>query len=226
MALGEQGNMFWRMPSRIWSGRTVYIIGGGPSLEGFDWEPLQKERVIGCNDAYQLGQWVDVCCFGDLVWYTDFHQEQLQSFSGLICSFAADPSEVDSYAKRRVRWLKRNCTPNVLETRTQRIGWYGHTGASAINLAIQFGAKRIVLLGFDMKMKKDKGNWHTNRKNFSGMKDGQGPRPALYKRFTKGLVLLKAHVDAFGGIEILNAGPDSALEIWPKVELKEVLCQS
>lgn len=54
----------WRVPP-IWSGGTAWIIGGGPSVKDLDLSPIHQYRVIGVNNAYQFGHWVDACWFGD-----------------------------------------------------------------------------------------------------------------------------------------------------------------
>lgn len=52
-------------PPKIWRGQTVFIIGGGPSINDTPLHLLHGRRVIGVNNAYLLGPWVDVCWFGD-----------------------------------------------------------------------------------------------------------------------------------------------------------------
>ena len=37
----------------MWKNRTVYIVGGGPSLKDFDWSLLNDKRVIAINRAYE-----------------------------------------------------------------------------------------------------------------------------------------------------------------------------
>ena len=54
----------WK-PPKIWKGGTAYIIGGGPSVNDADLSLIHDRRVIGVNNAYSLGGWVDVCWFGD-----------------------------------------------------------------------------------------------------------------------------------------------------------------
>ena len=53
------------IPPQIWKGQTVFILGGGPSLNEANLDLIHDRRVIGVNNAYQLGSWVDVCWFGD-----------------------------------------------------------------------------------------------------------------------------------------------------------------
>ena len=52
-------------PPKIWEGQTAFIIGGGPSINDLDMDLIKDRRVIGTNNAYQMGGWVDICWFGD-----------------------------------------------------------------------------------------------------------------------------------------------------------------
>lgn len=141
-------------PVEIWEGLTVFIIGGGPSLKGFDYGPLHGEKVIGCNDAYQLGDWVDICYFGDNAWYIEEHREKMESWKGLKITCA--PSLM-SYPE--VFWMERK--PRGMWPNKNWIGWFFSTGASAVHLAMKLGAKCIVLLGFDMNRGgRGEVNWH------------------------------------------------------------------
>jgi hypothetical protein len=40
------------LPSNCWAEDTCFIIGGGPSLEGFDWSRLEGYKVLGINKSF------------------------------------------------------------------------------------------------------------------------------------------------------------------------------
>jgi len=96
------------------------------------------------------------------------------------------------------------------------IGSGGNSGFQALNLAVQFGAKRIVLVGYDMRV--DAGlHWH-------------GAHPHGLNNPSAGSVMRwAATLDAQApllkrlGVEVLNASPVSALKAYPKVRLEDVL---
>ncbi len=52
-------------PPKIWKDGTAFILGGGPSLNEVNFDLIKNERVIGVNNTYRLGAWVDVCYSGD-----------------------------------------------------------------------------------------------------------------------------------------------------------------
>jgi len=51
--------------SPIWKGQTVYLIGGGPSLKGFDWNRLRNKKSIAINKAIKF--WPEA----DAMYWTD-----------------------------------------------------------------------------------------------------------------------------------------------------------
>jgi len=193
----------------MWDGATVFIIGGGTSLESFDWSRLYDRHCIGCNDAYMLGAWVEICYFGDWRWY-DIHKDKgLMEYKGLRVTCAEHPI-VDP------KILNLNRRPvGIYEA--PLIGWNYSTGGSAINLAIQLGAKNIILLGFDMKLgKSGEANWHPNLKN--------GPNPTVYERFMEGMRTIDiVRKKKFSHVNIFNVNDDSDLDVFPFLTLEEAL---
>src|SRR5690606_39137386 len=79
-----------------------------------------------------------------------------------------------------------------------------HGGHHAINLAVLFGVKRIVLLGYDLHRREPGGyNWHNRHKRPSPAHN-YGP---VYRADLEATApLLKA-----AGVEVLNGNPQSAL---------------
>tara|TARA_R100001244_G_scaffold47793_2_gene42607 strand:- start:2216 stop:2557 length:342 start_codon:yes stop_codon:yes gene_type:complete len=103
----------------------------------------------------------------------------------------------------------------ILVGRAGVLGWGGNSGFHALNLAVQFGADRIVLVGYDMRV--DRGtHWH-----------GQHPQ-GMNNPSEKNVVRWRNAVDdaapmlAGLGIEVLNASPISALTAYPKVSFEDV----
>lgn len=218
----------WQAPV-LWPDNTVVIIGGGPSLKQMDLTRLRRRhrapgvRVIGCNDAYALGEdTVDLCYFGDDTWYWIHNRDWVEvkghrdeSHPGLL-----------QFGGLKVTCSNRNlgdATVMQLERRpfglykAPLIGWYLNTGVSAINLAIMLGAKRIVLLGFDMKLSSSQQpNWHENL-NY--------PKPVAntYDGFLRCAKRMAADLDRHKSVEVINCSPDSALEVFPKARFEDIV---
>jgi hypothetical protein len=96
------------------------------------------------------------------------------------------------------------------------IGWGGNSGFAALNLAVQFGAKRIILVGFDMRL--DRGiHWH------GAHSDGlHNPNHGVVLRWRRVIDQVAPTLAALG-VTVLNASPVSALQAYPKVDFAEAL---
>lgn len=226
----------WWTPPTFWKGATVYVIGGGSSLRDMDWSRLHGKQVIGCNDAYMLGEKVvDVCCFGDMGWFKTHINRQVRVSERAAKWTGLKPGQLMGPGLSQFKGLKVTCCRNValmnppprgilimdwrpigLVLTPGRLGWNLSTGACSINLAVIFGATRIVLLGFDMHLGEDgASNYHPNLKD--------PPNAAIYDKFRAGFEALDRGIKKHGGIEVLNATPGSAMDIFPIVERDEVL---
>ena len=200
----------WTVP-KMWLDSTAYILGGAPSLLKENLSLIHNERVIGVNDAFRLGDWVDVCWFGDVRWF-DWNKEELKKFKGLVaccCPRLADKNDW-------VKVLSRG-KPQGIEPRPDFISWNKSSGGSAINLAIHFGVRRVVLLGYDMKPNEDgKDNWHDNHKV-------KNNTTLPYPRFLQSFPIIVRDAERMG-VEIINTSMDSLIDekYVRKMPLEEV----
>lgn len=96
------------------------------------------------------------------------------------------------------------------------LGWGGNSGFHALNLAVQFGVKRIALVGFDMRC--DKGlHWHGSHE-----KGLNNPTPGNVERWRR-VTDAAAPVLAALGVSVINCSPISALTAYPKMSLSEAM---
>jgi hypothetical protein len=225
----------------MWDGGTCFIIGGGPSMPyqfnvpeeiiGHVMEgrmtphayseymiPLHDKHVIGVNNAYQIGMWLDVLFFGDYSWYL-VHRRRLAEWPKVkvTCTPRFDGGDRD---REGIKYLQKdNEHKHGISQNKYKLAWNANSGAATINLAAYFGVKRIVLLGFDMCLNDNSiSHWHGSHKD----KGGKTKRVPPFGRHLKGFP--KIAEDAKGlGIEILNASPKSAIKDFKKIHVKEVL---
>lgn len=199
---------FWTA-SKIWKDSTAFILGGGPSVLEADLSLIKNKRVIGVNNAYKLGDWIDICWFGDSDWY-EWHKEKLVNFSGMIIHCA------DRHIERPNTKCLRRGEPNGIDIRPTHVSWNNNSGASAINLAYHLGVKRVVLLGFDMqKTKHGQNNWHNDHPK-------RNPMWNPYPQFLKSFDIIKIDAERLN-FEIINATENSALTHFPKIPLEKLI---
>lgn len=96
------------------------------------------------------------------------------------------------------------------------LGGMTNSGAQALNLAIQFGAGRAILVGFDMTLEHGI-HWHGRHQ--AGLNN---PRQASVDRWRAELDAQAPLFDKMG-IEVLNASPISRLTAFRRVTLQEAL---
>jgi len=137
----------------LWLDEDVFVIGGGESLKGFAWDRLKDKNTVGANDAFRLGPEVcKVCIFGDASWWqaVKFPLQAYGTAGGRVYSIS---STTQHWKIPYVHQLTR--TSKGLQEGTH-LAWNLSTGAAAINLALNLGAARVFLLGYDM----GGGHWH------------------------------------------------------------------
>lgn len=199
------------MIPRIFEGRAVAIIAGGPSLVGFDFGTLAGCNTIAINRAYEFVPDATVLWWSDAIFFRK-HKEALHAHaapykaSGQL-NYAKD--ELGASIHQYIFTGHEGFDPDPGNLR------HGNNSAfSATHLAAHLGAQTIVLFGVDMKHGKD-GATH-----FHGghgvihieqvMTDHMLP---LFRSLAKPLRRL--------GIDVINANPDSALELWPMCSAHE-----
>jgi len=188
---------------------SIYIIGGGPSVAETNLDLIKDKFVIGTNAAFYLGEWIDVCFVLDCRFYK-WRQDDLEKWPNRIITTCP---ELKGHPKIEVYKKCTTCGICYHDGYLAVPDSGKNAGATAINLAILMGAKKVVLIGYDMKVKQGRHNYH-NYHNHT-------PRDDVYNKFFVHFKKIKEELPE--GIEIINATPDSALSLFPKVSLKEAL---
>lgn len=231
--------MNWVAP-RMWEGGRCFILGGGPSMVSqFDipqelvarvrdpkdplgpeaYSPfmsnIHDEHVVAVNNSYLLGDWPDICFFGDWGWYRS-HRLRLSQWPGLKVTHCPVFSDARYAYAEGVRYIPRDRAKRQgLSPHPGRLSWGFNSGSSAVDLAVHLGARTIILLGFDMHSGPNgETHWHPGH--------GNGHRPPSYARFLRGFPEIAADA-AKMGVEIINCSSGSAITVFPTVGLREVL---
>jgi hypothetical protein len=190
--------------------KTAIVIASGPSLtkEQADAALASPHYTIAVNGAYKIAPTADALYAGDFMFWKLHLADIKRTFKGKLVT--QDSSASAHYQLTRVRGTNRDGLGKEV------IHMNGNSGVQAINLAYLWGYRRIILLGFDMKLG-SKGEKHFHPDH---------PHPAVQNQvFPEWLKKVqKVATDLVAAkCEVLNATPDSAMKCFPMVDWKEVL---
>lgn len=232
--------MIWGIP-KIWQDSECFILGGGASIiEQFNipqeivsevragtkplsayspyMEAIHHKRVIGVNTSFMIGTWIDMLFFGDRGFYLP-REKQILNFPRprISCHEAFLKHPVIKYV------AKDNNHSKGLTTKPDHISWNTNSGTAAINLAMHLGARRIILLGFDMDMVDGNKHWHNEYKNNHKPPRNRSPKQdVVFGRHLSNFPFVAKDAQRLG-LEIINASLNSKIPQFPKVSLKEIL---
>jgi hypothetical protein len=208
------------LPDGSWAGQPCFIVGGGPSLIGFDFERLRgRGRVITINKAFLYTPFADVLFFMDHASFYMYLKRGLfgvdalktwDEFKGFRVFLNLRGRDVpDAYS---IRSIGRVGLPTSL-----RHGLYhgNNSGFGAIGIAICMGADPIYLLGYDLR--------HQGKvTHFHGGYNRHQPEVVM-RSYKKGLEELAQLIIRRGGPRVMNLNPDSDLRAFPFSTIDEVL---
>jgi hypothetical protein len=178
---------------------------------------IHKKHVIGVNVSYLIGDWIDIAFFGDSGFFLQ-QQEGLAKFEGLkVCCHP----NIEKH--KWIKYLPRNTNKTRgISDNPYSVCWNHNSGSAAISLAAHAGAKRIILVGFDMKLdNQSKQHWHDLYGRIANNRQKKAPVMPFHRHLRGFADIAK---DARNmGIEIINACPDSAIVQFPKCSVKDLL---
>lgn len=193
----------------LWPGATVAILAGGPSLTRADVDFCRgRARVIAIKNTIELAPWADVLYACDAKWWKAW--PETSAFAGPKYGLERVRGRADVVALQQAGKDGLSDDPGALATG-------GNAGYQAINLAVHFGAKKIALLGYDMKPNADgRHRWHVTHRYHRGI---VAPDYAHFlARFKTIVEPLKAL-----GVAVINCSRTTVLDVFPKMTIAEAL---
>lgn len=189
-----------------WAGWPAVIVASGPSAKAADLSAVKGQaRIIAVNESWRLCPSADVLYGCDAKWWR--LAEGAPDFAGLKISIGATPfADV-----RQVATTGRH----AFMFKGERVGSGGNSGFQAVNLAILFGSRRIVLVGFDYTVESGV-HWHGRHP--AGLNN---PSERQMGRWRDRLDAT-APALAAKGVEIINASSVSTLRAFPKRRLEDL----
>ncbi len=203
-----------------WRGRRCFLVGGGPSLRGFDFSRLRGERVIAINRAFEVCPGADILLAMDGRLYGwivsgrlgENARAKFAEFRGLKLWLAS--SEIGSWPDVTV--ISNRGQDGLTDSIAAGLYHGSNSGYAALNLAVALGANPIYLLGYD-----GRGNGSGGQAWFhDGYPEQQGE--GVYANFAGRFSLLAPLIRA-RGVRVVNLNPDSSVRCFEFGRIGDVL---
>ena len=211
--------------SNSWLNDKCFVIGGGESLIGFDFNRLNGYHTIGTNKTFQFYPKLTINYAMDGDFYDGMKDGRYDVSGqpkiwnawlthGCIRVFLT-PMELRQFGNE-VYVVKRIFKPCVSRDLVEGIYGGRNSALGALMLAVALGSNPIYLLGYDMKVK-NQSHWHNgypNRdlKDFADKLRGYNEEIASFFLTFEKL-----------GVKIYNLNSDSALRCFPFTDLEVAL---
>ncbi len=202
---------FW-LPDRFFEGKTVVIIGGGPSLAGLNIDILACRPFIAINSACRKVRPVataeHILLFQDNSW-AEHYQDLIEDWPGPVITSNRN-------AKARLGGLVQRIDVTAIaeELRAFPDFAFASSGHVAACLAAIMGARRLILVGFECGLVDGRSH---------AMPDyQQHDIPAFRERFLPGWDGL-APIFERRGVDVINATPRSAIACFRSMGFDEAL---
>lgn len=184
-----------------WSNHVAVVLASGPSLtaEDCDLVAAAPVKTIAVNATFRRAPWADIVYMGDMMAVKTYEHELGRTTT------AARWTRCPASAQRFPKW-----------NRAPSISMGGNSGHQAISMAAAFGARRILLLGFDMQpAASGQRHWHAEH-----------PRPcnqrSLFDEWLLKLARYAKELDK-AGVELVNCSRTTAIDFIPRGVLEEEL---
>lgn len=143
----------------------------------------------------------------------------LPEFNGLkVCFSGNGMQEYPEIRRVDIRKTGRSTyDDDILTDKVGEIGSGGNSGFQALNLAVQFAAKRILLIGFDMT---DNAGVHWYGRN--NWLNANNPAHSNFERWLKAFGKAKPVLQSFG-VEVISASQSPAFKIFPRHSVEDTI---
>lgn len=196
---------------------TCFIVGGGPSLKGFDWSKLNGKFVIAINRSYEVLPKAQIVYFTDRD-YWQRHKDAMLKHSGQLMRGALKPEKEEQHPDLIFYELTGK---TGIDTNEGCLKHGSNSTYAAINLAaVHLKFKQIYLLGVDMKWKhssagKPETHWHNGHKRVDVEK--------TYKGFMAAYETIKEPLKKLGvNVFNVNTPEGTDLKAFPIVSPEQV----
>ena len=203
-----------------WKGRPCFLVGGGPSLVGFDWSRLSGELSIGINRTFEKFDPTILFSMDNRFWkwveQGDFGMAARDKFRNYQYGIKLWVNVVGAPYSDDIFTVTCCGDAKWSHSLSDGVGAGGNSGYAALNLAYLLGANPIYLLGYDMH-----GDLNGKQKWFhNGYPINQGS--GVYIQFLNKFNQIAVPALKNTGVRVINLNSDSALRCFEFGSLNNV----
>jgi hypothetical protein len=196
---------FGKVSRPFWDDRPVAVIGGGPSMQDFNFEELRGAHVLAVKASIFSVPWADagfVLGASPAQWRDRLATVQARVYWAVPEDQIEPPPAKNVTLLKRLGGLQPSDDPSMISG--------GTSGFGALQVCIHKRAKQIVLFGFDYDGSTGVGASPKRRENSAAH------WAAWAEHFRVFVPYFTAH-----DIRIVNANPASAITCFQKVALRD-----
>jgi hypothetical protein len=199
------------------SDSTVFLLGGGPSLldslpeleKHLEHKEIRKWKIFSINESIYVAPYSDLLFFRDTSWYLG-NKSVVDAWTGVVVT-----STASKFYDPKVNVVKmKHCDNFLIGGDTIKYG--RSAGHIALSLAIDLGAKKCMLLGYDCRIVNGRTHFHDKPSNAIAI---------TYKEYFLPSWIGWGDAALAAGVEVVNCTPDSAILSFPRRPLSEVLAE-
>jgi hypothetical protein len=194
------------IPDGAWDGRRCFIVGGGPSLKGFDWSLLKGELTIAVNRSFEYFDPTILFSADPRFWRWCWDGSLGAKTTALFNKFKGTKVGVDNTLvfPASVKTVKGAAQWGW--SLADGIATGGNSGYAALNLAVCLQADPIYLLGFDMEGKDGEQAWFHD--GYPTKNSGR-----VYAEYAE-VFSMRAQSLKERGVRVVNLNPASKLDCF------------
>ena len=205
-------------------------IGGGPGATAeavglTRARPASRPpvRVIAVNDAYLLAPWAEICYFADYNWWQwqekgirrpGFTAEEVRERFARFAGQKVTIENTGGMVRDPDVFMLHNYGNDGLSEKPNGLHTGSNGGHQAVNIAVLAGARKILLVGYDMRFPGGRSHWH-NGHPYKVPEQRYGEYARRFKTMLPQLERL--------GVEVVNCTPGSAIACFRFGNLAEEL---
>lgn len=204
---------------RRWPHSTIACLASGPSLTPEDVAYVRgRVRVIAVNEAIRLAPFADVLYSSDWIYWLAY--KGVPEFTGMkVAVEQGGGAGTKWYERVKNLQILRHTGIRGLEHAPDSLRCNANSGAAAINLAMHFGASRVLLLGYNCGSLRGRQHFLSEAERPTLL---QSNTPSPYDLFLRHFDTMHVPLAA-AGVDVINCTPASQLQVFRHAALRDVL---